>query len=240
MIPFRLSNLTIRLESVKKVLNIGLPAALTQVINPIGAAALLFITARSFAEAGTVAFSIGFRIEFFAYLPAIGFGFGSMALIGQNMGAGNFTRAREAFNKALIYGIGTAIAIGFLAILAAPMIAHIFTTDPIVTQYVNSYILYIALSYGFLAAMMVVVSGFQAIGRSWPGFWLYIIRFTLVSIPVSYLLTIVYDLPIESLWIAIAAGNVVSALVGYLWIMRTFNNMKEIDVPVHPEQPVVI
>ena len=116
-IRFTFRNLTLRLDSVKKVLAIGIPASLTQVINPLGLAALMYITAHSFMEAGTIAFSIGFRIEFFAFLPAIGFGFGAMALIGQNIGAGKIARARETFYLALAYGAGGSLAVGLTALI---------------------------------------------------------------------------------------------------------------------------
>lgn len=49
-------------------------------------AALMYITALGFQESGTIAFSLGFRVEFFAFLPAVGFGFGAMAMMGQNIG----------------------------------------------------------------------------------------------------------------------------------------------------------
>lgn len=218
MIPFHFRNLTLKWESVKRVLDIGIPASLTQVIQPLALAALMFITAQSFYEAGTVAFSIGFRIEFFAYLPAVGFGFGSMALIGQNIGAGNFDRAREAFFLALKYGVGAALALGLIAIVFSKQIVHVFTTDPLVTAYVASYILTVGLTYGFLAASLVEVTAFQAMGRSWPGFWLSVLRLIVIAVPISYVSTAVLHFPISAVWLAIAFGNVIAAGIGYWWV----------------------
>lgn len=82
-IQFHFRNLGLNWQSVKKVFKIGIPAALTQIINPLGLMALTLIVSYGFLEAGTIAFSLGFRIEFFAYLPAIGFGFGAMAMMAQ-------------------------------------------------------------------------------------------------------------------------------------------------------------
>lgn len=234
MIRFHFKNLTFRWDSVKKVLDIGFPAALTQVINPVGLAALTFIASLAFLEPGAIAMSLGFRIEFFAFLPAVGFGFGAMAMIGQNMGAGKLERAREVLKNALLYGAGAAAGLGVLAALFAGFIIGTFTDDPVVTQYTQAYFWVVSfLSYGFLAASMVEASAFQAMGRSWPGFWIFFLRFMVISIPLGYLLTRVFNLPIISLWAAIAAGSIFSAVLGYIWVTRAMRTMKLKEVPVH-------
>lgn len=232
-IRFHFYNLTLKWESIKKILAIGVPASLTQVINPIGQAALMFIAALGFLESGVVAFSLGFRVEFFAFLPAIGFGFSAMALMGQNIGAGNIARAKESFTKALKYGFVGAATIGVLAIIFARAIIGVFTTDPTVTQYSLSYLWTVGLSYGFLAAMMIEASAFQSIGRSWPGFWILFLRFVVISIPLSYILTHIFHFPISAIWIAIMTGNIVSSTVGYIWITKTLRSLNLDTVPVH-------
>lgn len=229
IIKFHFSNLTLNLESVKKVLVIGVPASLTQVINPIGIAALTFITALGFKEAGAIAFSLGFRIEFFAFLPAIGFGFAAMAMIGQNIGAGNKQRAKEVFDKALKYSFSAATAIGVLAAVFAGYLIAVFTTDPRVMEYALWYTWTVALTYGFLAAAMVEANAFQAIGRSWPGFWIFFLRYLAISLPLSYIATQVLGFGILGVWLSLVAGNIISAAVGYFWIRK---NLEKFD-PKH-------
>ncbi|HLD20110.1 MAG TPA: MATE family efflux transporter [Patescibacteria group bacterium] len=231
-IRFRFANFSFQWQSVKKVLDIGVPASLTQMIFPIGLAALTYIASLRFMEPGAIAFSLGFRIEFFAYLPAVGFGFAAMAMIGQNIGAGNIARARESFRKGLWYSFFAAFGLGIIAALFAGPLIGVFTTNQIVVQYAQLYLWSVALSYGFLAALMVEATSFQAIGRSWPGFWIFIIRVFVISVPLSYLLTMVLGFPIIALWLSIAAGNVISAVLGYFWITRALNKIDLQEVPV--------
>lgn len=234
-IRFHFKNLTFRWESVKKVLKIGIPAAITQVVFPVGIAALTLLTSLGFQEAGTVAFSLGFRIEFFAFLPAVGFGFAAMAMIGQNIGAGNLKRAKEAFHHALRFGFIGAAGLGVLAALFARVIVRAFTDDPTVTAYAVSYMRLVALlSYGFLAAIMVEANAFQAMGRSWPGFWIFFLRFMVITIPLSYVLTQVFGFPIIAIWISLVVGNLVSATLGYFWAVRSINTLDLSKAPVHP------
>lgn len=235
MVRFRFKNLSFQWESVKKVLNIGIPASLTQVIFPLGLAAVTFITTLGFAEAGAIAFSLGFRMEFFAFLPAVGFGFGAMAIIGQSVGANNMDRAKEAFGKAMRYGFGAATVFGVLVAIGAGFITGIFTEDPLVTEYARSYMWIVALTYGFLAVAMVEAMTFQAIGRSWPGFWIFFLRFAVITIPLAYILTQVFAFSITSIWVSLVIGNLVAALVGFVWITRVLGELKPAEIPVHAD-----
>lgn len=234
-IRFRFSNLTFRWESVKRVLAIGIPAAITQVINPVGQALLTLICSMAFQEPGAIAFSLGFRVEFFAYLPAVGFGFGAMAMIGQSMGAENLDRAKQILRMALTYACGIALTLGIVAAVFAPVIIRVFTEDPVVMSFTQSYMRIVALSYIFLAAMMVEASCFQAIGKSWPGFWIMFIRFLVITAPVSYVLTMVFGFSIVAVWCAIAGGNIVASVIGYFWITHAMKNynFKQIEETVH-------
>lgn len=224
-VQFHFRNLSFRWESVKQVLNIGIPAALTQVIFPLGLAGLTYIVALGFEEAGAIAFSLGFRVEFFAFLPAAGFGFGAMAIMGQSIGAKKMERAREAFSKAFLYSFLADTGIGVAVALFAGAVIGVFTQDPVVMEYARSYMWTVALTYGFLGGMMVEASAFQSINKSWHGFWIFVLRFLVISIPLSYVLTQIYDFSIQGVWVAIMLGNIVATTVGYFWIRRTMNTL---------------
>ena len=202
-------------------------------IFPIGLAALTLITAKGFAEAGAVAFSLGLRIEFFAYLPAVGYGFGAMAMIGQNIGAGNIDRARTALREALKYSFLMAGGLGILAALFSSPIIRAFTEDPSVMAYTRLYLWSVALTYGFLAALMVEASAFQAIGRSWPGFWVFLLRVFVLAIPLAYVLTQVFHFSIIAVWAAIMVANIGSSVTGYFWIRRAMATLDLNKAPVN-------
>ena len=134
---------------------------------------------------------------------------------------------------ALKYGFLAAMGLGILAVIFASQITRIFTTDPEVTRLVISYIWTVSLSYGFLAATMVEANAFQAIGRSWPGFWIFFLKFLVISVPIAYITTQLYHLPIMAIWIAIILGNIIPSVVGYFWINRAMSKIDIKSVPVH-------
>jgi len=234
LVRFHFKNLSIRFQSVKEVMRIGFPAALTQILGPIGMALLMRIASDQYLEAGSVALSLGFRAEAFAYLPAIGYGFAAMAMVGQSIGAHDIKRAKAVLKKALTYGGGIALAFGLLVALFAPQIIGIFTEEVLVTDYSLQYYRSVGLSYVFLAIMMIEASAFQAIGRSWPGFWISFVRIIIITTPLAYLFSYVLNYDILSVWIAIIIGNIVSAILGYAWILRIMNRytFKKVDAAV--------
>lgn len=224
MIRFRFSKLGLEWESVKAVFKIGFPASLTQVMQPLGLSALMFITAQKFAELGTVAFSIAFRLEFFAYLPAIGFGFSSMAIIGQCIGAKNVSRANETFKLALLYGSVTAFVMGVLGMIFAKPIISILTFDPVVARDVQWYLYLTGATYVFLACSLVVTNALQAVGHSWSGLWLVLLRYGIVTIPLTLYLTTQMT-SMNAVWLALGIGNIVTAVVGFIWVKRLFRRL---------------
>jgi putative MATE family efflux protein len=219
MVRLRLDQLRLKWSSVKQVLDIGLPASLNQVLNPLGFSALMYFVSTAFYEAGAAAFSIGFRIEFFAFIPAIGFGFGAMSMIGQNIGAGKQERVREVLKTSVYYGAGSALVFSLLVFVFAPLIVGIFTNDPKVTEYALQYFHIVPLGYAFFAVAFIVANIFQGIGRSWPGFWI-----TTMRVGISLVITVVaINTPspqIWFIWIAIVVGSIIASMCGLVWVRR--------------------
>lgn len=98
-VRFIFRKISLKIDSVKQIFQIGFPASLTQVLNPIGLAILILIVSKTYLEPGATAFSLVFLLEFFAYLPAVGFSMAAMSMIAQNMGSDNSQRALEVFQK---------------------------------------------------------------------------------------------------------------------------------------------
>ena len=119
-----------------------------------------------------------------------------------------------------------------MSILFGGYIVGIFTTDAQVMNYSLLYLWIVAGTYGFLAAAMIEASVFQAMGRSWPGFWIFFTKFMFISLPLGYVLTSVFKFDIWAMWTAIALSNVVVAVFGYLWSRKTVKTKKTVEVLV--------
>ena len=226
MIRFHWNNLVMKRESVKRVLNIGLPAAATQILNPLMFAILTQIIMRSFREPGTNGFAVGFRIENFAFLPAIGFGMAAMAMVGQNTGARNLERIRASRRSARIFAFSSGSAIGVLSILlAGPIIRLLGVEDPSSAESAMSYLLTVPFSYGIFAMLFVNVNALQATGKSWPGFFIYLTQ-TAVTAVGGVLVTSVFSAPLRSIWAVMIVGRIITFIVSEAALGRRFSALE--------------
>ena len=224
---FSHKNISLKLHSVKKVLDIGIPAACTQVLNPVWLAIVTYLVAQKFMENWAAAFSLVFRLEFFAYLPAVWFSMAAMSMIGQNIWAWNIKRANEIFKKAAIMWFSTAIVLWITLIISGNYIIGFFTDNTIVTQYSLEYLYIVAGTYGFLALSMIISATFQSTWKSWPGFWLIFIKLFLVTIPLSFVIIYYTNFDIRYIWMSLALWNFLTAIFGIIWSKIYFNQLNK-------------
>lgn len=231
MVRFSFHRLVVRWESVRRVMSIGFPASLTNLMGPLLLATLTAVVSRAFGNAGAVAMAVGLRVEVFSLLPAIGFGVAGLALIGQNMGARNPERVRRSYRTALGFALSLGTALGLLSVAFSGPIVRMFTDDPVVIGYARSYLLSIPFTYGVMAAGMVVIMSFQGLGRSWLGTAISALRLGVLSVA-AILLANVLRAPIAIVWLSMILANVVSAGVGYLSLEQQLS--RPIAMPGRP------
>jgi len=191
---------------------------------PAGLAALNALVALAFLEAGVIGLSIGLRIEFFSFLPSIGFAVAALAMIGQNLGGGRLDRARASYRTALLFAfaIGSLVGVGALALRG--VIVGAFSADPAVSGYTSSYLAIVPLAYGVVAALFVVVSSLQALGKSWRGFGISAVR---VTILVGGTALVTGGGRAEagsatSVWLIVVAANLIAFAIAWVVLQRTF------------------
>ena len=231
LVKFRFRNLVFRLHSVRQVLAIGFPAALTNLLNPAGLAALNALVALAFLEAGVVGLSIGLRIEFFSFLPAIGFAVAALAMIGQNVGGGRLDRARASYRTALLFAFAIGSLVGVAALALRGVIVGAFSADPAVSGYTRSYLAIVPLAYGVVAALFVLVSSLQALGKSWRGFGISVVRVTILVGGTALVTGGGSADPgsATSVWLIVVASNLASFAIAWVVLRRTFAQVQAAD-----------
>src|SRR4029077_15256450 len=83
------------LQTIRRVLVIGYPAAAEQVLMQIGFFLYLTFAAR-YGTSAVAAYVIGVRILALSFLPGFGFAAAAAALVGQHLGAKNPTLAERS------------------------------------------------------------------------------------------------------------------------------------------------
>jgi putative MATE family efflux protein len=151
-----------------EILRVGAPMSLQPILNNLALATLTgFVGALGAVQ--LAGFGVAVRLEYLLYPLAFGLGAGVLAMVGTNIGAGNFARAaRIAWIAA---GLAAAITgcIGLFGVTLPDVWTSLFTTAPDIYVLAARYLTISGSAYVFLGLGLTLASSFQAAGRPlWP------------------------------------------------------------------------
>ncbi len=170
----------------KAVFAIAGPAILTNIATPVGFA---FVT-RMIADFGTQAvagYAVIGRLTPFAFCLVFGLSGAVGPIIGQNFGAGQFDRVREAFRTALVFVLIYVIVISALLYLFREEIADIFSASGAARDLVFLFCGPLSLAFFFNAALFTTNAAFNNLERPTYAALLNWGRHTLGTIPFAWL-----------------------------------------------------
>ncbi len=175
------------LEPARAIVRVGLPAALSNAINPFGLAALTALVALE-GEAAVAGFGAAGRLQSFVIVPLLGLSGAIGAIVGQNWGAGRIDRAREATLYAAGFCIGWGLLVALAMIAAGETFARIFTNDPNVIAEFALYLTIAAWGYAGFGLLIVGNGIMNAVDRAGYALVQSVARVFLVMLPVALVL----------------------------------------------------
>src|SRR5499427_7463207 len=151
-----------------EILRVGAPMSLQPILNNLALATLTgFVGALGAVQ--LAGFGVAVRLEYLLYPLAFGLGAGALAMVGTNIGAGNFARAaRIAWTAAAVAAAVTG-CIGLFGVTSPDVWSSLFTDVPQVHVLAAGYLAIAGFAYPFLGLGLTLASAFQAAGRPlWP------------------------------------------------------------------------
>ncbi len=204
-------------ESWGEVLRIGLPAVGTNMINPISMAIITAVFA-SFGTAAVAGLGVAGRIEFLFAIPLLALSASIGPITGQNGGAGNTARVREAFNVSYrIVFMWTAFT-GITLFIMAGIIARVFSSDPDVVAVSRLFLMVVPLTAAGYGIVIVSAAGFNALGRPFPGLIMSFGRSIILSSFGAWVGGHYFG--VVGAVAAMAFANVISGIVVWFWVRR--------------------
>jgi putative MATE family efflux protein len=175
------------IDPAKAIIRVGLPAAFSNAINPLGLSILTALVALE-GEAAVAGFGAAGRLQSFVIVPLLGLSGAIGAIVGQNWGAGRFDRAREAvvyaFGFCIVWGLMVAIAM----IAAGERFASLFSDDPEVIAAFAAYLRIAAWGYAGFGLLIVGNGIMNAVDRASFALLQSVARVFLVMLPVALIL----------------------------------------------------
>ena len=149
----------------KRILRIGYPAAIEQLVIQFGFVAYVAFIA-SYGDKEVAAYFIGVRILALSFLPGFGFSNAAATLVGQGLGARDPAYARKAGWVSTGMAVLLMSGMGALIFVFARQIAAIFIDDPEVIKYTIGFMEALGAAQPLMAIDWTLTGGLRGAGDS--------------------------------------------------------------------------
>lgn len=207
---------------------IAVPAILTQLATPVGAAFVTRVMA-GFGEEAVAGMAIVGRLTplsfavIFALSGAVG------PIIGQNNGAGLQDRVRGAFRDALLFTLVMVVAVAVILFLLRAHIVTLFQATGLSQELIYLFCGPLALAFFFNGVIFVANSAFNNLGHPFYSTWINWGRNTLGTIPLVYIGAHWYGA--AGVLIGQAAGGILFSVLAYLLALRVIGKNEKAPTP---------
>jgi len=167
--PARLVRSRIRSTSMRSILQVGALAAINPILTNASIALTTALVGRYLGTAALAGYGTAVRLEYLLMPIAFGLGAPMVAMVGSNIGAGQFDRAR----RIALVGGGVAFVIGEALGIAAALWPYawlrLFGADESMLDTGATYLHIVGPFYGFFAMGFAMYFASQGAGRlKWP------------------------------------------------------------------------
>ncbi len=206
-----------RLESTRRLLNIGGPAALDGAVMWSGHFIFLMLIANladgQLGHAYYAAHIVGVRLEAFTYLPAVAFATATATIVGQSLGALDPQRALRAGHEAVLQCGLLAVALTAGYYFGADLLFSIMHKDRLVCEVGAPALRLLAFFQVFLTTSIIYVGALRGAGDTRFPLLITLISTYGVRLPVGYVCGMVLDMGLMGAWLGMAADMVVRATI---------------------------
>ena len=200
----------------KKSLIIGFPIGFQQAFVALSMMAMYWLVNR-FGTDATAAYSVVFRIDSFAALPAMNFANALSTFVGQNLGAGKPQRVRSGLWATFRMTSIVSVSITVIAMIFAGPLMRLFTQAPEVVEIGVDYLRIVSAFYITFSAMFVIGGVMRGAGDTLVPMLITFIALWVVRIPLCYFLSEKFGY--IGLWWGIPIAWIVGMTLSYLYYL---------------------
>lgn len=200
------------MASAREISYIALPAAATNVINPLSIGVITAIVA-NYGQPAVAGFGVATRIEALALIPLLALTAGLGPLIGQNWGAQEHGRVAQALQVSTRFSIAWGIFVSLVLAVLAPVIVPFFDDHPETIAAATLYLWIVPISFTAYGILICVNAALNAAGRPLIATSLMFARTFGLYVPLAWMATHAFGLGM--VFAAAAAASFVSGVVAW-------------------------
>lgn len=203
-----------------------LPASFNMLTIILGGFITVALVGR-FGSDNVAGYTVGGRLEQVLLLPALGLNSAVMAIAGQNLGAGLGARVAETYKKALLIGLAMSLVLMPVMYFLSPLMMGFFTDNEIITSTGVTYLRIDALAFYAYVVLFLSVAVLQAMQKPMFPMYLGIARQLIIPATINYVLIVLWDYPMVSMFYTIVIVVILSAVVAYFYTRREIGRLPD-------------
>lgn len=205
---------------IKRAFLLGFPGSIELTTRSLGLIVMSFLIS-SFGTVTLAVYGIGANILQVITIPAMGLSMAVSTLVGQNIGAGNISRAERVAQLGAVFGFCILSAVGIIAyIFAHSLVGFFIVNNPEVIDQGAKFIRIMCLAWGAISVQLCIVSTFRASGNMLNAMVLALVSQWMVQFPLAYILSKHTYLAAEGIWWSFPITNIIVALVSIGWFAQ--------------------
>jgi len=212
-IEFNYSGLTFDKNAIKLIFSKGI-ASTFQYLSLSSNRLIIFALANTFGANIVASYTLGLSVDLFVFMPVFATGIGIEIITGQNIGAKKYDRIFLYFNSAVKQLGILMLVMGFVSYNYGGYFASLFTNNQEVIKNTSLYLQTTSFSYLFFAVGILTTRVFSGAGDTMRSLSIVSIFIYLIQIPLSYLLSIYFNLGPKGIWISISVSLLCFAILG--------------------------
>ena len=170
----------------KKLLSLGIPAALTNMLGPIANGILVAWVAK-YGTVAVAAYGVGSRLEPLALIVIMAFTASLPPFVGQNLGAGQHQRIEDALKKSIQFiFVWQLLVYVFLCLLASP-ISQLFSEDESVQKVIQIFLYIVPMSYAGLGISLVSTATLNSLHKPRISLAINALRLFVLYVPLAWI-----------------------------------------------------
>jgi putative MATE family efflux protein len=221
----RMKELRISKRHVSRIVKLGLPSGLTQMIFSSAMIIVQSLT-NSFGTLFIAANVIVMRVDGFAMMPNFSFGTAMTTYAGQNVGAKKLGRVKSGVRTAQVMGISVTMLLAVVMVLFAPQLLRMFSTESDVLEYGVYFVRFISPFYALMCFTNTFAGALRGMG--WSQSTMYICLFSFVVFRQIYLQAgRLFGSPLPWVTLAYPVGWLMAALLLGIWFRRALRRFEK-------------
>ena len=216
---YTLEDFKIEGQKLRSLVKIGLPSSVQSLVVSLSFLTLTaLVNSLPNAEIASACQGIGGKINSFAILPALAISSAISSMAGQNIGAGEFKRAKKTMYVGMVMAFAISAVVFALVNIFPEFMIRLFDTEPELLEVGVPYLHWLTFDY-LLVAIAFCINGLAiAAGSTHIALINAFFSSIFIRVPLAYLLVNKFGLGFNGVGMAMGFATVGSIVIGFIYV----------------------